>query len=131
MPGKVTPLIPEAVIQAAMQVIGNDTTILLGGQSCNFELNVAMPVMAYNLLQSIEILANAGRALNAKCIQGITANREKCAAYIERSLALVTRLVPQLGYDRAAAISKEAWETDKTIREVVTEQGIVSEEELK
>jgi fumarate hydratase class II len=130
MPGKVNPVMPEAVIQVAAQVVGNDATITLGGQAGNFELNVMLPVIVYNLLQSIAILASVTDAFNDKCISGITANREVCAAYIEKSLALVTGLVPKIGYDQAAAIAKKAFETGKTIRQVAMEESILSEEEL-
>ncbi len=130
MPGKVNPVIPEAVIQVAAQVMGNDTTITMGGQAGNFELNVMLPVIVYNLLQSISILASVTEAFNNKCISGITANREACAAYIEKSLALVTGLVPKIGYDQAAAIAKKAYETGQTIRQVAMEESILPEEEL-
>jgi fumarate hydratase class II len=130
MPGKVNPVIPEAVIQASAQVIGNDTTISLCGQSGNFELNVMLPVAAYNLLQSIDLMAASASVLQAKCLQGVTANRERCAANIEQSLALVTGLVPILGYDQAAAIAHEAHRTGKTIREVVQAQNLVDKETL-
>jgi fumarate hydratase class II len=129
MPGKVNPVIPEAVIQVAAQVIGNDTTITLAGQGGVFELNVMLPVLAYNLLQSIELLSSATRVFGEKCISGISANRETCAAYIEKSLALVTALVPKIGYDRAAAIAKKALETGKTIREIARDENALSEEE--
>jgi fumarate hydratase class II len=130
MPGKVNPVIPEAVIQVAAQVVGNDTAITMGGQAGNFELNVVLPVIAYNLMQSISILASVTTAFNEKCIAGITANRETCAAYIEKSLALVTGLVPKIGYDQAAAIAKKAYETGRTIREIAMEESILSESEL-
>jgi fumarate hydratase class II len=130
MPGKVNPVIPEAVIQVAAQVVGNDTSITMGGQAGNFELNVMLPVIAYNLMQSISILASATKAFHEKCVAGITANRETCAAYIEKSLALVTGLVPKIGYDQAAVIAKRAYETGKTIREVALEESILSESEL-
>lgn len=130
MPGKVNPVIPEAVIQVAAQVIGNDTTIMMGAQAGNFELNVMLPVIAHNLLQSIMLLASVSRLFVDKCIQGIGANRAVCSAYIERSLALVTGLVPKIGYDNAASIAKKAYETGKTIREVVLEENILPEEEL-
>ncbi|UCF92746.1 MAG: class II fumarate hydratase [Desulfobacterales bacterium] len=129
MPGKVNPVIPEAVLQVAAQVMGNDTTIMLGGQSGNFELNVMLPVIAYNLLQSLTLLSAVTRVFAEKCIAGITANRQTCAAYIEKSLALVTRLVPELGYDRAAAIAQRAYETGKTIRQIVVEEKIRTEDE--
>jgi len=130
MPGKVNPVIPEAVIQVAAQVVGNDTTITMGGQAGNFELNVMLPVIVYNLLQSISTLASVTEAFNDKCIAGITANREACAAYIEKSLALVTGLVPKIGYDQAAAIAKKAYETGQTIRQVALQESILPENEL-
>jgi fumarate hydratase class II len=130
MPGKINPVMPEAVVQVAAQVMGNDTTITMGGQAGNFELNVMLPVIVYNLLQSISILASVAEAFNDKCIAGIRANREVCAAYIEKSLALVTGLVPKIGYDQAAAIAKKAYETGKTIRQVALEESILPEEEL-
>jgi fumarate hydratase class II len=130
MPGKVNPVIPEAVLQVAAQVIGNDATITLGGQAGNFELNVMMPVIAYNLLQSIALLAEAAEVFAGKCIRGIAANRETCAAYIERSLALATGLVPVMGYDRAAAVALKAYDSGRTIREVLTEEGVLSSKEI-
>lgn len=130
MPGKVNPVIPEAVIQVAAQVMGNDTTIMMGGQAGNFELNVMLPVMAYNLLQSIELLAAAADVFARKCIDGINANEEACAGYIEQSLALATGLVPKIGYDKAAAVSKKAYESGKTIRQVVLQEKILSENEF-
>ena len=130
MPGKVNPVIPEAVIQVAAQVMGNDTTIMMGGQAGNFELNVMLPVMAYNLLQSIDLLASAADVFVKKCIDGISANAETCAGYIEKSLALATGLVPKIGYDKAAAVSKKAYESGRTVREVVLEENILSEKEF-
>jgi fumarate hydratase class II len=130
MPGKVNPVIPEAVIQVAAQVMGNDTTIMMGGQAGNFELNVMLPVMAYNLLQSIDLLASAADAFAKKCIDGISANVDTCKGYIEKSLALATGLVPKIGYDKAAAVSKKAHKSGKTIREVLLEEKILSEKEF-
>jgi fumarate hydratase class II len=130
MPGKVNPVIPEAVLQVAAQVMGNDTTILMGGQAGNFELNVMLPVIAYNLLQSIALLASVADVFTEKCISGITANRETCAGYIEKSLALVTGLVPEIGYDKAAAIAKKAYESGKTIREIAIEENIISADKI-
>ncbi len=118
MPGKVNPVIPEAVIQVAAQVIGNDATITMGGLSGYFELNTMLPVIGYNLLQSIELLSSAANHLAEKCIAGITANKEVCESNIEKSLAMATYLVPHIGYEKAAAISKKAYETGKTIREI-------------
>ena len=131
MPGKVNPVIPESVLQVAAQVIGNDLTITLAAQGGNFELNVMMPVIAYNLLQSISILSIGARSLSEKCIEGITADQEKCAFYVDKSLALVTYLVPQLGYDKAAAVSKKAHASGKRIADVVLEEGILTQEELE
>ena len=130
MPGKVNPVIPEAVIQVAAQIMGNDTTIMMGGQSGNFELNVMLPVIAYNLLQSIDLLAAATETFARKCLSDTLANREQCAAYIEKSLALSTGLVPHIGYDRAAAIAKKANETGKTIREIASMEGVLSKDVL-
>jgi fumarate hydratase class II len=130
MPGKVNPVIPEAVLQVAAQIIGNDATITLGGQGGCFELNTMLPIIAYNLLQSIGLLASASRLFAEKCIKGITANRKACAETIERSLALATYLTPHLGYDRAASIAKRAHQTGKNIREIVLEENILTADEL-
>jgi len=130
MPGKVNPVICEAVLQAAAQVMGNDATIAIAGQSGNFELNTMMPVMAYNLLQSISLLAAAAKIFAEKCIAGIRANQQICGDYVEKSLALVTALVPKIGYDRAAAIAKRAYESGQTIRQIVSGENILSAEEL-
>ena len=131
MPGKVNPVIPESVLQIAAQVIGNDTTITLAGQGGIFELNTMMPVMAYNLLQSISLLSIGAQSLSEKCIQGLEADTEKCKHFLDKSLALATYLVPQLGYDKAAAISKKAHAEGKRIADVVLEDGILTPAELK
>jgi fumarate hydratase class II len=130
MPGKVNPVMPEMLLQVAAQVVGNDVTITMGGQSGNLELNVMMPLIANNLLQSIHLLGSGIDVFAEKCIRGVAANREKCAINIERSLALVTGFVPHIGYEKAAAIAKKAFETGQTIREVALEQKIVSEKIL-
>lgn len=122
MPGKVNPVIPEAVIQVVAQVIGNDTTITIGAQAAYFELNTMLPVIGYNLLQSIELLSSAAALFDEKCIHGITVNREVCESNIEKSLAMATYLVPHVGYDKAAAIAKRAYETGKTVREIALEE---------
>ena len=124
MPGKVNPVIPEVVVQVAAQVIGNDAAVTLGGQGGNFELNVMLPLTAYNLLQSIALLGAAATAFAEKCIQGITANEEKCRANLEWSLALATAFVPFLGYDNAASLAKEAYNKNKTIRQVALETNL-------
>jgi fumarate hydratase, class II len=130
MPGKVNPVIPEVVLQVCVQVMGHDTAITFGGQSGSFELNVMLPIMAYDLLQSIRWLGEAASVLAEKCIQGITANEEICLSYLENSLALATPLVPYIGYDRAAALAKKALETRKTIREVTLEEQVLPEGEV-
>lgn len=126
MPGKVNPVIPEAVLQAAAQVMGNDTTITLCGQSGSFELNVMMPLIAHNLLQSIRLLASSSIAFADKCIKGITANKDKCESNLEKSLSLATALVPETGYDKAAELAKHAYKNGKTIRETVNERKDIS-----
>ncbi len=131
MPGKVNPVIPESVLQIAAQVIGNDTTITMAGQGGVFELNTMMPVLAYNLLQSVSLLAIGARSFSQKCIQGLEADEEKCKYFIDKSLALATYLVPHLGYDKAAAISKKAHAEGKRIADVVREDEILTSEELK
>ena len=131
MPAKVNPVIPEAVTMIAAQVIGNDVTISVGGQSGNFELNVMKPVIAYNLLQSIHLISKGCDVLREKCLDGLKANRERCEEMVERSLAMVTALAPKIGYDQAAAIAKEAYETGRTVREVALEQKVLPEKELE
>ena len=130
MPGKVNPVIPESVLMVAAQVVGNDATITICGMGGNFELNVMMPALAYNLLQSIEILANVSRLLAEKCVEGIQANRERCEELVERSLAMVTALVPRIGYDAAAEIAKESVKTGKTVRELCLEKQVLPAAEL-
>jgi len=130
MPGKVNPVIPESVLMVAAHVVGNDAAITLGGMQGNFDLNVMMPMIAYNLLQSIEILANASRLLAESCVDGITANRERCEELVERSLAMVTSLVPKIGYDAAAEIAKESVKTGRTVRELCREKKVLPEDEL-
>lgn len=129
MPGKVNPVIAESVVQAAAQVIGNDATITIGGQSGNFELNVMMPVIAYNLLQSIQILANAASNFTRRCVTGIQATH-RGPELVEQGLMLATALAPVIGYDKAAGISKEAFISGRTIREVAREKTDLPEEEL-
>ena len=130
MPGKVNPVIPESVIQVSAQVIGNDAAVTLGGLYGNFELNVMMPLIARNLLESIEILAAAARIFREKCIDGLTANARRCEETIEQSLSLCTSFAPVIGYDQAAAIAKEAFKTGKTIREVAREKKVLPEDKI-
>ncbi len=131
MPGKVNPVIPEMTLMVCAQVIGNDVAIALGGLSGNFELNVMMPLIAYDLLQSIAILSAAARLLAERCVEGLTANVERAAELVEKSLAMVTALAPRIGYDRAAEIAKESVKTGRTVRELAREKGVLPEEELE
>ena len=131
MPGKVNPVIGESVTQVAAQVMGNDAAIAIGGQSGNFELNVMMPMMADNLLESIRLLSRVSRVFVDKCVDGIEASEERCGEMIEQSLAMCTSLAPIIGYDNAAAIAKEAYATGSTVREVARKRGVISEEELE
>ncbi len=131
MPGKVNPVIPEMTLMVCAQVIGNDVTIALAGLSGNFELNVMMPVLAYDLLQSTEILAAASRLLAERCVEGLTANVERAAELVEKSLAMVTALAPRIGYDRAAEIAKESVKTGRTVRELAREKGVLPPDELE
>lgn len=130
MPGKVNPVICEAVLQVAAEVIGCDATITICGQAGNFELNVMMPVMALRLLEAIELSASVVRVFTEKCVTGIEANTERCAELVENSLAMVTALAPVIGYDAAAAIAKEAYATGKTVREICRARNILPEERL-
>jgi len=131
MPGKVNPVIAESVTMVCAQVIGNDVTVTLGGQAGNFELIVMLPVMAYNLLQSIELLAAACDNFAAKCIEGITANKERCQSLIEESLAMCTALAPEIGYEAAAKLAKEAYRSGKTVRQVAQEQKVLPDKQLE
>jgi fumarate hydratase class II len=124
MPGKVNPVIPEVVTQVAAQVIGNDAAITAGGMQGHFELNVFVPLMARNLLESIELLASAGRLFAEKCVDGIEANREACERYAELTLSAATALNPYIGYDRAAEIVKEAAASGRPLRDVARDAGV-------
>jgi fumarate hydratase class II len=130
MPGKVNPVIAESVLMVCAQVIGYDATIAWCGAMGNFELNVMMPVMAYDLLHSIELLASVSRNFAEKLVRGLEADRERAASLVEQSLAMVTVLAPVIGYDKAAAISKEAYAAGRTVREVAREKSELTEERL-
>jgi fumarate hydratase class II len=131
MPGKVNPVMPEAVLQVAAQVTGNDLAITLGGRVGEFELNMSMPLMAKNLLESLEILANACEAFRERCVEGIEANEERCLELAKLSLMLATALAPAIGYDRAAAISKEAFRSGESVEAVAQRLGVLAPEELQ
>lgn len=130
MPGKVNPVIPEAVTMVAAQVMGNHTTITVSGTGAYFELNLMMPVMTHALLQSIRILANGSKVLAERCVDGIEANEDRIRALLEGNLSLGTALAPHIGYDAAAALAKEAFREGKTVRELAREKGILSDAEL-
>jgi fumarate hydratase class II len=124
MPGKVNPVIPEVVLQVGAQVIGNDTAITIAGMQGNFELNVRVPLIARNLLESIRLLTTTSRIFAAKCIDGIKANEEGCRNSAESTLAAATALNPYIGYDKGAEIVKEAASSGRMLREVAAEMGV-------
>ncbi len=126
MPGKINPVMPEATAQAAFQVIGNDLTIAFAASSGQLELNVMRPVIAHNLLQSLEILTNTARVLRTHCIDGIKADPERCRAYAEESFGIAAALNPHIGYSKAAECVKQALREGKTLRQVVLEKGLLS-----
>jgi fumarate hydratase, class II len=130
MPGKVNPVIPEAVTMLSAQVMGNHTTITVGGMGSYFELNVMMPVMGYALLQSIRLLANGSTVLADKCVDGIVANRERIEELLEGNLSLGTALAPHIGYDAATALAKQAFAEGRTVRELAREKGLLPEGDL-
>ena len=130
MPGKVNPVVPEAVCQVVAQVIGNDAAIAFAGAAGSFELNVMLPVLARNLLESIRLLGSAARLFADACIAGIEADEQRCRAYAEASPAVVTSLAPRLGYERAAEVVKEAAASGRAIRDLLREGGGLSDDEL-
>ena len=130
MPGKVNPVIPEAVCQVVAQVIGNDAAVAFGGSAGNFELNVMLPVIARNLLESIRLLANVSVALADKTVDGIEANEDVCKAYAESSPSIGTSLNPYIGYEKAAEVIKESTKSGRSIREIVLERKLMTDAEL-
>jgi len=130
MPGKVNPVIPEMMMQVCAQVIGNDVAVTFSGTNGNFELNTMLPVMAHNVLESIELLTNAIKVFNEKLLIGLEPNTEKMESNTQKNPILVTALVPKLGYDTAAEIAKESMSTNKTIKEVLLERELLSESEI-
>ena len=130
MPGKVNPVICEAVLQVCMRVMGNDATVTAGGVSGVFELNVAIPVMADTLLESIALLANASDVFIERCVEGLEVDRDRVRSLIERSLMLVTALAPKIGYDKAAQLAKRAHERGQTVREAAAEMGLEDLDDL-
>jgi fumarate hydratase class II len=130
MPGKYNPVMAEMTSMVCFQVMGYDSAIALAAQAGQLELNVMMPLIAYDLIQSIEILGRTIDALSVRCLAGITANEQRCLDYAEGSLANITALNPHIGYLNAAAVAKESLETGKSLRQIVLEKGLMSEEQL-
>jgi fumarate hydratase class II len=131
MPAKVNPVITEVVRQVAAQVIGNDTSVTVGGALGDFELNVMMPVMAHNLLQSVDLLTSAATIFRERCIEGLEADAERARALVEQSFPIITALVPKIGYEAAADIAKEALATGRGVREIAAERKVLSPQELE
>jgi fumarate hydratase class II len=130
MPGKVNPVIPEAINMVAAHLVGNDAAITVAGLNGNLDLNVMMPVIAHHLLESLDILANAATVFARRCIDGVRADRERCLAYAERTAALVTAVAPVIGYDAAAEVFHRALAEDRSVRDVIVEAGLLSREEV-
>jgi fumarate hydratase class II len=130
MPGKVNPVVPEAVCQVVAQVMGNDAAVAFGGAAGTLELNVMLPVIGRNLLESIRLLASVSRAFADKCVAGVEANVERCKAYAESSPSIGTSLTPYIGYEKAGEVIKESTKTGRSIRELVLERGWMSDAEL-
>ncbi len=132
MPGKVNPVMSEMLLQVCAKVVGNDAAVTMAGSGLgsSFELNVMMPVMAYCMIESVELLSAAVRQFSSRCVEGIEANEQRCRAMVEQSLALCTSLAPIIGYDRAAEIAKESFKSGKTVREVAREREVMGEAEL-
>jgi fumarate hydratase class II len=130
MPGKVNPVICEALIQVAAQVVGNDAAVAQGGLGGQLELCAMIPLIARNLLESIRLLANVSRLFAGRCLAGLEADRARAAAGVEQSLAMATALVPRIGYDRAAEIAKASAESGRTVREICLERNVLPPDEL-
>ena len=131
MPGKVNPVIPEVVSQVCFQIIGYDVTISMAAEASELELNMAEPIIAYDLLHGLLILKNACVTLESRCISGITANEDVCRGYVERSIGVVTALDPMIGYERGVAIAKEALASGRSVYELVREKGWLDDERAR
>jgi aspartate ammonia-lyase len=127
MPGKLNPVIPEAVNQVCFQVIGNDLVVTLAAEGGQLQLNPFGPIIAHNVLSSIKLLTNAATMLQSKCISGLAANEKNCQQHVEGSTSIAAAIVPLLGYEKAAAVAKEALNTNSTVREVVTKNRLLPE----
>ena len=131
MPGKVNPVLAELAAMVGFQVVGNDAAVAMAVQAGQLELNVMMPVMAHNVLQSVSILTNCLRELDQRCVRGITVNRERCEFYAGSTIALATALNPYIGYAKAAALVKESVASGRSIVELARAQGLMSEEQIR
>ena len=131
MPGKINPVIPEVVNQVAFNIIGNDVTITMAAEAGQLELNAFEPIIFYNLFESIQTLSNAVQTLVDNCIVGITANEEHCREMVESSIGIITAICPYVGYETAANIAKEALRTNQSVRELILQKKLLSEEQLK
>ena len=130
MPGKINPVIPEVVNQVAFNIIGNDMTITMAAEAGQLELNAFEPIIFYNLFQSIETLTSAVKTLVDNCITGITANEERCRQMVDNSIGIITAICPYVGYEKAADIAKEALATNKPVKQLILEKGLLGEEQL-
>jgi len=132
MPGKVNPVMSEMMLMVAAQVVGNDATIAFAGSGLGstFELNVMMPVMAYNVLQSVELLSRAAQVFADRAVAGLEADRARCESLVEQSLAMCTSLAPLIGYDKAGDVAKESSKSGRTVREVATEKRFMDDAAL-
>ncbi|MEO0275784.1 MAG: lyase family protein, partial [candidate division WOR-3 bacterium] len=131
MPGKVNPVIPEIMMQICAQVMGNALTVSIGGQNAPLELNVMMPIIAYNMIFSIEILKNGIKIFAEKCIRGIEADVKRCRELMEWSIGIITPLALKIGYDKAAEIAFKAYKENKKIKDVLVDEGILTSEEVE
>jgi aspartate ammonia-lyase len=130
MPGKVNPVVPEVVSQICYQIIGNDVTVSMASEASELELNMAEPIIAFNLFFGLTLLRNAAIVLTARCIAGIEPNRERCLQFVQNSIGLVTALNPVLGYEKSAAIAKEALKTGGSVYDLVIAKGWLTKEKL-
>ena len=130
MPGKVNPVIPEVVNQVCFRVIGNDLTVTMAADAAQLELNVMEPVMCYSVFESIDLLKNAFNTLRTLCIDGIKANKKRCAQLVHNSIGVVTALNPYIGYDNSTELAKEALENDRSVIDLILEKKILTKEQL-
>ncbi len=131
MPGKINPVIPEAMNQVAYQVIGNDLALTMGAEAGQLQLNAMEPLIAYNLLESIRMLTQSMDMLKNRCVRGITANEDRCQELVDQSIGIITAVVPYIGYENSTRIAKSALETGRGVLELIREEELMTEEALK